>query len=94
MWTPIGGSAEDYNANKSSPTEKHTSYNAKYDYKSGNMNLAVEKTLVCGVNASYKVFSWLTAMVQADFVSISNYGNLPDVNQNDIQIVASVAFSF
>ncbi len=94
MWTPIGGSAEDYNANKSSPTEKHTSYNAKYDYKSGNMNLAVQKTFVCGVNASYRFFSWLTAMVQADFVSISNYGNNPDVSQNDVQIVAGATFSF
>ena len=94
MWTPIGGSAEDYDANKSSPTDKHTSYNAKYDYKSGNMNLAVQKTFVCGVNASYRFFSWLTAMVQADFVSISNYGNIPDVSQNDVQIVAGATFSF
>ena len=94
MWTAIGGSEEDYNANKSSPTDKHTSYNAKYDYKSGNMDLAVEKTLVCGVNASYKVSSWLTAMVQADFVSIKNYGNIPGVDQSDFQLVASATFSF
>ena len=94
MWTAIGGSEEDYNANKSSPTDKHTSYNAKYDYKSGNTDLAVEKTLVCGINASYKVFSWLTAMVQADFVSIRNYGNIPGVDQSDFQLVASATFSF
>ena len=94
MWTPIGGSEEDYNANKSSPTDKHTSYNAKYDYKSVNTDLAVEKTFVCGINASYKVLSWLTAMVQADFVSIKNYGNIPGVDQSDFQLVASATFSF
>ncbi len=94
MWTAIGGSEEDYNANKSSPTDKHTSYNAKYAYKSGNVDLAVEKTLVCGINASYKVSSWLTVMVQADFVSIRNYGNIPGVDQSDFQLVASATFSF
>ena len=92
MWTPIGGN-EDFKYEKASPTEKHTSYNAKYEYKTGAM-LAVEKTVVCGVNASYKVLSWLTAMVQADYVAISNYGNIPGVSQNDFQLVVSATFSF
>lgn len=93
MWTPIGGD-DNYQYDKASPTEKHTSYNAKYPYKTNAM-LAVENTIVCGVNASYKVNSWLTAVAQADFVSISNYGNNPDAPvQNDIQLVVSARFSF
>ena len=57
--------------------------------------LAVENTIVCGINASYKVSSWLTAVAQADFVSISNYGNIPDAPvQNDFQLVVSARFSF
>lgn len=93
MWTPIGGD-DNYQYDKASPTEKHTSYNAKYAYKTGAM-LAVENTVVCGVNASYKVLDWLTVMAQADFINIQNYGNIPDApDQNDFQFVLSARITF
>ncbi len=92
MWTPVGGSEEDYKANANSPTTTHTSYNAKYpDYAARN---SVEKTLVCGVNVSYKVASWLTAIAQADYVTIANYGNVEGVKQNDFQVAVSARFMF
>ena len=90
-WTTVGGN-ENYQYDAASPTEKHTSYNAKYtDYAARN---SVEKTVVCGVNASYKFTSWLTAMVQADYVGINNYGNVEDEFQDDFQIVVSARFTF
>ena len=92
MWTRIGND-ENYQYEKSSPTTKHTTYNAKYAYKTG-ADLAVEKTIVCGLNASYKVSSWLTAIAQVDYVTIANYGNMDGVNQNDLQLVLSARFMF
>ena len=91
-WTRVGGD-ENYQYDKSSPTTKHTSYNAKYAYKTG-ADLSVEKTTVCGINATYKVTSWLTALVQADYVNIRNYGNVEGVNQSDFQVVVSARFYF
>ena len=91
-WTQIGGD-DNYKYDASSPTEKHTTYNAKYAYKD-NASLAVERTFVLGVNASYKFSKGIAAMIQADYVTISNYGNIPDVKQNDFQLVAGVTFSF
>ena len=92
MWTPIGGD-ENYEKEKSSPTTKHTTYNAKYAYKTG-ADLAVEKTVVCGINATYKAASWLTLLAQADLVSIKNYGNKEGVDAKDFQVVISARFLF
>ena len=92
MWTPIGGD-ENYEKEKSSPTTKHTTYNAKYAYKTG-ADLAVEKTVICGINATYKAASWLTLLAQADLVSIKNYGNKEGVDAKDFQVVLSARFLF
>lgn len=92
MWTPIGGD-ENYEKEKSSPTTKHTTYNAKYAYKTG-ADLAVEKTVICGINATYKATSWLTLLAQADLVSIKNYGNKEGVDAKDFQVVLSARFLF
>ena len=91
-WTRIGGD-EDYQYEKSSPTTKHTTYNAKYAYKTGAV-LDVEKTTVIGLNVTYKVASWLQLLAQADLVSIKNYGNVTGVDAKDFQLVLSARFLF
>lgn len=90
-WKRIGGNP-DYEYDKASPTTKHTSYNEKYtDYESRN---SVEKTMVFGVNASYKILPGLTAMAQVDYVDIRNFGNIEGVDQKDIQLVVGATYSF
>ena len=90
-WTTVGGN-ENYQYDKSSPTTKHTTYNAKYtDYAARN---SVEKTTVLGINATYKAASWLTLLAQADLVSIKNYGNKEGVDAKDFQVVLSARFLF
>ena len=90
-WTTVGGN-ENYQYDKSSPTTKHTTYNAKYtDYASRN---SVEKTSVLGINATYKATSWLSLLAQADLVSIKNYGNKEGVDAKDFQLVLSARFLF
>ena len=90
-WTTVGGN-ENYQYDKSSPTTKHTTYNAKYtDYTARN---SVEKTTVLGINATYKAASWLTLLAQADLVSIKNYGNKEGVDAKDFQVVLSARFLF
>ena len=91
-WTRIGGD-EDYQYEKSSPTTKHTTYNAKYAYKTGAV-LDVEKTTVIGLNVTYKAASWLQLLAQADLVSIKNYGNVTGVDAKDFQLVLSARFLF
>jgi len=91
-WRYIGGD-EDYKYDKASPTTKHTTYNAKYPDAKTARN-SVEKTFICGVNVSYKVASWLTAVAQADYVAIANYGNVEGVKQNDFQVAVSARFLF
>ena len=54
----------------------------------------MEKTFICGVNVSYKVASWFTAIAQADYVTIANYGNVEGVKQNDFQLAVSARFLF
>ena len=92
-WRYIGGDP-DYQYDKSSPTTKHTSYNAKYPDAALTRD-SVEYTTVVGVNASYKVSSWLTAMVQVDYVNIKNYGNVStNPTQSDLQVVLGAQFTF
>ncbi|MBO4409900.1 MAG: hypothetical protein J5775_04015, partial [Spirochaetales bacterium] len=92
-WRYIGGDA-DYQYDKASPTTKHTTYNAKYPDAQATRD-SVEYTTVVGVNASYKVSSWLTAMVQVDYVNIRNYGNVSaNAPQSDVQVVLGAQFTF
>ena len=92
-WRYIGGDP-DYQYDKSSPTTKHTTYNAKYPDAALTRD-SVEYTTVVGVNASYKVSSWLTAMVQVDYVNIKNYGNVSaNAPQSDVQVVLGAQFTF
>ncbi len=94
QWAYVGGSEYNYNSNHASPTENHTTNNVKYPHKSA-ADLAVEKTFVCGVNATYRFTEHLSAMLQADFVNITNYKNIKDIPaQTDIQIVAGATLSF
>lgn len=90
----IGGSEENYNANKSTPTPSHTPNNAK-DSSATTTRDSASTTLVFGVNANYEIFKNFNVMTQLDFVTIKNYSNISSSpRQNDFQVVIGASYSF
>jgi len=93
-WTRVGngdGTYPDY-ADLQTPTSSHPSGNHKDPTATATRN-AVAYTTVIGLNGGYSFTPALSAMVQADYITIKNYGNIKDVNKSDIQLTFGVTYS-
>ncbi len=93
VWTEVGGTEEDYSANGSTPTEKHTMENRKYKDAAVLRN-SVEYTTVYSLTASMAFLDSLSGVVEIDYIDIFNYGNEKGVRQKDFQTVISLTWTF
>lgn len=91
-WSEIGGSKENYEANKSTPTTSHTTNNNKYpDYKDRNK---VQYSTILSLKGEYSFDKHWSTLLKLDFVTISNYKNIECDAQNDFQVTLSGSFKF
>ena len=70
-------------------------YGHEPDYSDGVIlqEHAVEKSIILSLSGEYCIMDGLTANLAADFLFVTDKGNVADNKQNDIQITAGIKYS-
>lgn len=85
--------SDNFRYHELSASEVETLANKGYTYQSAKSRDAVQKTIDCGIAASYQILDNLKVFGQFDYVMIENAFNISGQNDHDSQFVLGAKYS-